>query len=95
MITFKSSKKDFMSDIAISAIEAEIQREYVPDKAKALVRSFHDMILASTLTVVSGEVAAYHHDAAAIFALLKVPVKFIDIDEKELVVDGRGSGIYC
>ena len=84
-----------MSDIAISAIEAEIQREYVPDKAEALVRSFHDLILGSTLTEVAGEVAAYHHDAAAIFGLLKVPVKFIDVGEKELVVDGSGSGIYC
>jgi hypothetical protein len=94
MITFQSSKNGSMSDIPISAIEAEIKRECVPDEAKALIRKFHVMNFGSTITKVAGEVAVYHRDAAAIFSLLKVPVKFIDVNGKELAVDGSGSGIY-
>jgi hypothetical protein len=56
--------------------------------------SFDELNLGSTITKVAGEVAVYHRDAAAIFGLLKVPVKFIDVNGKELAVDGSGSGIY-
>jgi hypothetical protein len=94
MLTFKSSKNSSMSDIPISVVESEIQRNYAPDKAKALVAKFDELNLGSTITKVAGEVAVYHRDAAAIFGLLKVPVKFIDVNGKELAVDGSGSGIY-
>lgn len=95
MLTFKSTKNGAMSDIPISVVESEIQRQYAPDKAKLLIAKFHDLILGSTITKVAGELAAYHHDAVAIFGQLKVPVKFIDVNGKDLVADGNSSGVYC
>jgi hypothetical protein len=95
MLTFQSSKKDYMSDVPIPVLEAEIKREYAPHKANALIRKFHEIILGSTLCKIDNELAIYSHDIAAVFGLLKIPVKFVDINGSELAINGSGSGIYC
>jgi hypothetical protein len=102
MITFQSTKMFSMSDIPISAIEAEIKRECVPDEAKALIRNFHVINFGNTEYqlkdedgICSGGYGVYSGDVAAIFGRLKTAIKFIDVNGKELVVDGSGSGIYC
>jgi hypothetical protein len=94
MLTFQSSKKDYMSDVPIPALEVEIKRVYEPDKAKALIRKFHEIILGSTLCKIDNELAIYPHDIAAVFGLLKIPVKFIDVNGNELAVNTNGSGVY-
>jgi hypothetical protein len=83
-----------MSDITRSNIESEIQREFASDKGEVLIRKFHDLMLGNTSTKVASEAAVYHHDAAAIFGLLKIPVEFVDADGKDLAVDASGSGVY-
>jgi hypothetical protein len=84
-----------MSDIAISVIEAEIQREYAPDEAEAIIRKFHDMHYGNTEYqlrdengICSGEYGVYSGDVAIIFGRLKIPIKFIGTNGKELAVDG-------
>jgi hypothetical protein len=101
MLIFKSSKSGTMSDVTISALEAEIKREYEQDDARDLIRKFHDMDygnnkhpLRDEHGAYTGEYGIYHGDVAAIFGLLKVSVKFVDTNEKELAVDGKGSGVY-
>jgi hypothetical protein len=94
MITFQSSKKNYMSDVPIPALEVEIKRAYEPDKAKALIRKFHEIILGSTLCKIDNELAIYPHDIAAVFGLLKISVKFIDVNGSELAVNTNGSGVY-
>jgi hypothetical protein len=94
MLTFQSSKKDYMSDVPIPALEAEIKRVYEPNEAKAIIRSFHDMTLGSTVGKIEGKLAVYPCDVVAIFILLKAPIKFIDANGKELTLDGSGSGVY-
>jgi hypothetical protein len=102
MLIFKSSKNGSMSDIPISTIEAGIKREFVLDKAEALIGKLHDMNYGNTEHrlkdedgIYSGGYGIYAGDVAAIFSLLKIPVKFIDVNGKVLAVDGSGSGIYC
>jgi len=94
MLTFQSSKKDYMSDVPILVLEAEIKRVYQPHKANALIRKFHEIILGSTLCKIDNEIAIYPHDIAAVFGLLKIPVKFIDVNGSELAVNTNGSGVY-
>ena len=43
-------------------------------------------------TLMSSDI--YSGDVATIFGRLKIPIKFIDVNGKELTVDGSGSGIY-
>jgi hypothetical protein len=100
MITFKSIKRFSMSDVAVSVVESEIQREYVSDEAEAIIRKFHDMNYGNTeyrlrdeYGIYSGEYGVCSGDVAAIFDQLKVPVKFIDVSGKVLAVDGSGSGV--
>lgn len=93
MLTFKSYKKDYMSDVTISALEAEIKREYEQDYAKALIRKFHDMMLGSTVGNINDETAIYPQDIAAIFGLLKIPIKFINVKGNELAINGGNSGV--
>lgn len=83
-----------MSDVPITVLEVEIKRVYEPDEAKVLIRKFHEIILGSTLCKIDNEIAIYPHDIAAVFGLLKIPAKFVDINGSDLAIDGRGSGIY-
>jgi hypothetical protein len=93
MLIFKSSKSGAMSDVTISALEAEIKREYEQDDAKALIRKFHDMMLGSTVGNINDETAIYQQDIAAIFDLLKIPIKFINDKGNELAINGDSSGV--
>jgi hypothetical protein len=102
MITFKSTKMNGMSDIPIADIEIEIKRVYGLDEAETLIMAFHDGHLGSNLHPLkdedgtcSGGYGTYYGDVAAIFGLLKVPVKFIDVNGKELAINGDYSGVYC
>jgi len=95
MITFKSARKFAMSDVPISVIETEISRAYDSDETKALTKAFHDIILDHSLSNVDGELAVYPCDIAAIFTLLKIPFKFIDVNGSELDISAIGSGIVA
>jgi hypothetical protein len=102
MITLKSTKMFAMSELAILDIELAIQREYAPDEAKAITKKFHEMnygnteyLLRDENGICSGGYGVYSGDVATVFGLLKIPIKFIDVNGKELTVDGSGSGIYC
>jgi hypothetical protein len=93
MLIFKSSKNGTMSDVTISALEAEIKREYEQDDAKAIIRKFHDMMLGITVGNINDETAIYPQDIAAIFGLLKIPIKFINDKGNELAINGDSSGV--
>jgi hypothetical protein len=93
ILILKSSKSGAMSDVTISALEAEIKREYEQDDAKDLIRKFHDMMLGSTVGNINDETAIYPQDIAAIFGLLKIPIKFINDKGNELAINGDSSGV--
>jgi hypothetical protein len=95
ILTFKliTHENELRFGVIIPAIEAEIEREYEQDEAKALIRKFHDMIIGSTVSKVNDEIAIYSHDIAAIFGLLKIPIKFIDVNGKELAISTGSSGV--
>jgi hypothetical protein len=75
--------------VTTSSLEAGINSEYGQDDAKSLIRKFHDMMLGSTIGNINGETEIYSHYIAAIFALLKIPIKFIDDNDNgnELTLD--------
>lgn len=97
MIKFKvkTSENNCRFDVKISAIETEIRREYEESTAKDLIRMFHDMMLGSTVSKVNDEIVVYPHDIAAIFAILAIPIKFIDGNGNELAINANDSGIVA
>ncbi len=97
MLTFKliTYANEVRFGVTTSNLEAGIKRGYGQDDAKNLIRKFHDMMLGSTVGNVNGETEIYPHDIAAIFALLKIPIKFIDDNGNELAVNASGSGIVA
>jgi hypothetical protein len=93
VLKIKTAEKDYMSDIAISALEAEIIQKYEPDDAKTLISKFHNMMLGSTVSMMGGEMSIYPHDIAAIFSLLKIPMKFVDDKGADITINGVNSGV--
>ncbi|MBA6357491.1 MULTISPECIES: hypothetical protein [unclassified Colwellia] len=92
VLKVKKPKKDWMSDVTILALEAEIKREYEPEDSKTLISKFHNMMLGSTVSMMDGEMAIYPHGIAAIFSLLKVPVKFVDDKGADMAINVTNSG---
>jgi len=95
MLTFKliTYENELRFGVTIRVIEAEIEREYEQDEAKALIIKFHDMIFGSTESMVNDERAIYPNDIAAIFERLKISIKFIDVNGKELAISTGSSGV--
>lgn len=95
VLTFKliTYENELRFGVTIPVIEAEVEREYEQGEAKALIRKFHDMMLGSTVSKVNDEVAICPNDIAAIFGLLKIPIKFTDANGNERVINGDISGI--
>ncbi len=95
MLTFKliTYANEVRFGVTTSSLEAGINSEYGRDDAQSLIRKFHGMMLGSTVGNVNGETEIYPHDIAAIFALLKIPIKFIDDNGNDLAVNASGSGI--
>jgi hypothetical protein len=79
--------------IAISALEASLRQSYEQSESDIFIVKFNAMMLGSTVAVVNDETAIYPHDISAIFDRLKIPVKFVDANGKELAVNGSGSGV--
>jgi hypothetical protein len=97
MLTFKliTYANEVRFGVTTSSLEAGINSEYGQDDAKSLIRKFHDMMFGITVGNVNGETEIYPHDIAAIFSLLKIPVKFIDDNGNEVAVSASGSGIFA
>lgn len=93
VLKIKTAEKDYMSDITISVLETEIKREFEPDDALRVISKFHNMMLGSTVSMMDGEMSIYPHDIAAIFSLLKIPMKFVDDKGTEINISGVDSGV--
>lgn len=95
MITFKliTYENRVRFGVTISALEAGIEKAYEPLAANALILKFNDIMLGSTVGNVNGETEIYAHDIAAVFGLLKIPIKFVDDNEIESTIDAKRSGI--
>jgi hypothetical protein len=95
MIVLKvnTSEKGGVSDVTVQALEAEIKRVYEEDDAKALIIKFHNMMIGSTVSMVGSDITIYPHDIAAIFGLLKIPVKFVDDKCSDIAIDEIHSGV--
>jgi hypothetical protein len=89
MITFKSSKKDFMSDVPISDIESEIKRVYASSKAIAIIEAFHELWLGRAFSKRNGEQVVHRCDVVNIFYQLEISIKLIDVNGIVLAIDGR------
>ena len=83
-----------MPYIASSALETSLRLAYAQGEADSFIAEFNAMMLGSTVAMVNDETAIYPQDIAAIFCRLQMSVKFVDVNGKELAVDGSSSGVY-